>query len=113
MGYYRLSCWDEGYLLGAGYEKEDLPQIAWSCDTCKYTLYTKEEMENAEDGMRPHGTPLDRKEAQELVGYNQWLNGVARASFHRTAARNVEGSEDYVLFEDTTKIGETIPRCYF
>lgn len=113
MGHYRLSEAEQAILLEYGYEREDFPQIAYSCDTCEYTLCDRAEDEPDTSYEYFNRTSCDRVLAVDLLGKVRWLSGIARASFHRTAVREYDEDGSYILFRETTPIGMDIPKCYF
>lgn len=113
MEHYRLSEVEQAILLKYGYERDDFPQIAYSCDTCKYVLCERAEDEPDTNDKYMNRTACDRGLAIDLLGREQWLSGIARASFHRTAVREYGEDGSHVLFRETTPIGMDIPICYF
>lgn len=69
-----LTAKDRELLLSWGYEERDFQQIerATRKSNTSYTL---------------GGTPIDREEAIQLLGRENYLSGIARSAFHCSAAR--------------------------
>lgn len=83
---------DEKILLEMGCPAEDIPQIRDAALT-KYTRYTLYENEKSA------GKRIGEKEAIRLLGRKMWLSGLERSAFHCSAARKIEGSEAFILFD--------------
>ena len=73
----KLTEQDKTLLLDWGYEERDFPQIkaAMFAPNTHYTL---------------NDSPIDRSEAISLLGWQEYLSGIARSAFHWTAVRETE-----------------------
>lgn len=68
------------YLIKLGNRSEDIPQIrcAMRSDMTKYRLYTEKFAIN-----------ITKAEAIEKLGVNQYLAGISRSTFHRSAVQEI------------------------
>ena len=80
-----LTAKDRELLMSWGYEERDFQQIerATRKSNTSYTL---------------GGTPIDREEAIQLLGRENYLSGIARSAFHGSAARET-GDGGNVYFD--------------
>ena len=79
---------DKAQLLDWGHLERDLPQLEEAAKRAKYTIYGK-------DG---HGKLISRENLMSFMEHKDWLSGISRSAFHRTAARTTKDGLD-VLFE--------------
>lgn len=89
MSMIKLTEEDKKLLLSWGYTESDFQQITEATSKSKTTY----ELENA---------PIGREEAIRLLGREQYLAGIARSTFHRTAAQDIESGE--VVYFDSHKL---------
>lgn len=88
----KLTNEDKALLLDWGYPEEDLAQIeeAFQKSKTKYELGS---------------FSISREEALRLLGRRQYLSGIARSAFHRTAARSVPMSmSGEVVYFDSSNL---------
>ena len=88
----KLTNEDKALLLDWGYPEEDFAQIEEAFQKSK-TTYELGDFR------------ISREEAIRLLGRRQYLSGVARSAFHRTAAREVPMSTSgEVVYFDSSKL---------
>ena len=88
----KLTNEDKVLLLDWGYTEKDFAQIEEAFQKSKTTY---------ELG----STPISRDEAIRLLGRRQYLSGIARSAFHRSAARCVPMStSDEMVYFDSSKL---------
>lgn len=80
----KLTKADKEYFIDAGYLEEDLEQIEYCMNKCKYEL---------EDGKK-----VSRKYVLENMDRREWLSGIGRSAFHWSAAR--ETYNGYIVLFD-------------
>ena len=85
----QLTKTDKEMLLEWGHPERDFPQIEEALKKSK----TKYKLGN---------TPISRNEAIRLLGQKQYLSGIARSSFHFTAAR--ETPDGKVVYFDSSNL---------
>lgn len=85
-------------LLDYGYKEEDFPQIAFTRDNI---IITNEK-----------GKIISNNRAKRLLGTNNFILGVARASFHKTATRYYRNYSKQLHFEDKIPMFTNIPSKY-
>lgn len=90
---YKLTTRDKNYLKGIGYDEKDVEAIDFCSRHCTYMV-----VENAHPQIK---TPIDREKCIKLIGKGQWLNGIARATFHRDACRHNDKCNKYVYITNT------------
>lgn len=78
---------DKKLLLNWGYSEADFEQITKAA----HISNTRYKLGN---------TPIGRELAIRLLGRKEYLSGLARSAFHRTATRRTE-SGDVVLFDSS------------
>lgn len=83
----KLTKQDKTQLLNWGYTEQDFPQI--------------------EAAMNPHNTqytfnnnPINREQALFLLGWEEYLSGIARSAFHWSAVRETEDGQE-VYFDSS------------
>ena len=80
---------DKKILLEYGSLEEDLDQIEWEANLCKYTLKTKSTRRI-----------IDREEAIKLLGRKAWLTSIDRTTFHCSTTRECKKNKNhYIRFE--------------
>ena len=89
----RLTKTDKAYLRSINEGDEYFPQIEEAMDKTTYELCDK-------DGKETIRT-ITREEAIELLGRENWLNGLDRSAFHWTAMRQTKDGKNYILFNSS------------
>lgn len=84
---------DKAYLRSINEGEEYFPQIEEAMDKTTYELCD-------EDGKETIRT-ITREEAIELLGRENWLNGLDRSAFHWTAMRQTKDGKNYILFNSS------------
>lgn len=84
-----LTAKDRKFLLSWGYEERDFQQIerATRKSNTSYTLGV---------------TPIDREEAIQLLGRENYLSGIARSAFHSSAVR--ETDDGRTVYFDSSRL---------
>lgn len=78
---------DRQVLKEWGYSDADICQIEEATENTIYRLNYVER--------------ISAKEAIRLLGRNDYLSGISRSSFHFTASREIENTDDAVSFDST------------
>ena len=83
----KLTLKDKAYLYNNGYSLEDVKQI----ECCiRHTIYYDKE-----------DKCISRKKAIEILGREKWLSGMSRSSFHWSAVRINEDTNEEVYFDSS------------
>lgn len=90
---YKLTTRDKNYLKYIGYDEKDVEAIDYCSRHCTYMV-----VENSHPQIK---TPIDREKCIKIIGKMQWLNGIARATFHRDACRYNDKGTKYVYITNT------------
>jgi len=80
----KLSKIEEKLLLDMGYLQQDIMQI--KSLRYKFTLYSKNTNEN-----------ISLETAKQLLSQNDFLSGIGRATFHCTAFRSINNSDNILI----------------
>lgn len=99
MGKYNnfLTRQEEKVLLKIGYKTNEFPQIAYTKDCVVITNL--------------RGKKVKQTYAKKILGINDFISAIARASFHCSSSRFKGGK--YFCFEDRIPMGTKIPKEYF
>lgn len=78
---------DKKLLLSWGYTEQDFPQIeaAMNPNNTQYTF---------------NDSPINREQAIFLLGWEEYLSGIARSAFHWSAVREIEDGQE-VCFDSS------------
>lgn len=79
---------EKDILMGMGYLKEDLAQIEWVEKSLSCKVFN-------EDGT---SEKINHYQARQIMERKEYLSGLGRASFHRTAMRNTKDGRQ-ILFD--------------
>ena len=79
---------DKKILLGAGYLNKDMELIEIEANVCQYTRHKK--------GL---DYEIERDEAIEALGRENWLYGIGRTAFHWDTIRDCKHGKDTISFE--------------
>jgi hypothetical protein len=79
---------DKKILLGAGYLNKDMELIEIEANVCQYTRHKK--------GL---DYEIERDEAIEALGRENWLYGIGRTAFHWDTIRDCKRGKDTISFE--------------
>lgn len=83
----KLNNEDKTLLLDWGYTEKDFAQI-------------EEAFQKRKTSYELNSTSISREKAIELLGRRQYLAGIARSAFHRTAAQEA-GNGQFVYFDSS------------
>jgi hypothetical protein len=78
---------DKELLIEWGYKEEDLNQIEEATTKTTYEM---------------NGKKVSQKKALEILGERQYLSGISRSAFHRSAVRNNINGE--LVYFDSSKL---------
>lgn len=84
---FKLTKKDKEYLIECGYSTDDVQQIEEFGQNRDMRYYRS--FNHTDDGQ----TRISRVKAIELVGRKEFISGLARATFHRTAYRPLNDYE--------------------
>jgi hypothetical protein len=85
---FHLTAEDKKILLSVGYLNEDMEQIEIEANVCQYTRHKK--------GL---DYEIERDEAIEALGRENWLYGIGRTAFHWDTIRDCKHGKDTISFE--------------
>ena len=77
MPKFRLSKKDREYLQGRGFSLDDIHEIDYALTRTTYTLITKLD----------ERLTISKTEAEERLGHEGWLDGLARSAFYVETTR--------------------------
>lgn len=95
----KLTNTDKDYLISIGYPNNELFDIENATNNMKYTLFF------VHDENMPE-IKITKKRVIDLIGRNSFLSGLGRATFHRTAVRNIPKAPDIAISFEYTKWGK-------
>lgn len=94
----KLTNTDKNYLISIGYSNENLFDIENATKDMKYTLFFKND-ENLPE------IKITKKQVIGLLDRNDFLSGLGRATFHKTALRYIPKTSEVAIYFEYTKWG--------
>ncbi len=94
----KLTNTDKDYLISIGYSNNELFDIEDATNNMKYTLFF------VYDENMPE-IKITKKQVMGLLDRNDFLSGLGRATFHKTALRCIPKTSEVAIYFEYTKWG--------
>jgi hypothetical protein len=94
----KLTNADKNYLISIGYSNENLFDIENATKDMKYTLiFIYDQNRNMPD------IKITKKQVMDMIDRNDFLSGLGRATFHKTALRYIPNTSEVAICFEYTK----------